>query len=309
MEDGRQTLEVAPANLRRLTDPASLHFETTSELAAPVGMVGQERAQEAIDFALEMTDSRYNLFVNGEPGTGRRSAVATAVEIVAKTRPAAQDWCYVYHFDQPEEPHAIALPAGMGRTFAHDVTTFVQASRRELRQAFTSDGYAAQRKDLLKDIEPQHSALWNALRDDVRALGFALRSNELGIAILPLRPPMNGSHAGDDLDEPEILSREEIEALPSADRERLRDTHEQAEALVKRRLPEINLLEDEMAARLRTLHGEIAEQTLAHSADALIAQYTNSADAVEFLRRLRSDMVTHADVLRGDGDESGAMGE
>src|SRR5690349_24639983 len=151
MEDRRQPLELAPAVLRRQTDPASLNFATTADLPAPAGMVGQERAQESIDFALEMTDSRYNLFVNGDPGTGRRIAVANAVEAIAKSRPAAKDWCYVYHFDQPEEPHAVALPPGMGRAFAHDVAAFVQTARRELRQAFSSDAYAAKRKELLSD--------------------------------------------------------------------------------------------------------------------------------------------------------------
>lgn len=318
MEDGRQTLELAPAALRRQTDPAHLAFDTTSDLPAPAGMVGQERAQEAIDFALEMRDSRYNLFVNGEPGTGRRIAVSTAVEAIAKSRPAAQDWCYVYHFDQPEEPRAVALPPGVGRTFAHDVSAFVQASRRELRQAFSSDPYAAQRKDLLSDIEPQHTALWNALREEILALGFLLRTTELGIAILPLRLPELSRSGGDTFGdagenadgEPQVLSREEIDALPTAERERLREKHEQAEAFLKRALPEINSIEDEMGARIRTLNGDTAEKALVAGGDTIIAQYTISADAVEFLQRLRSDMVAHADILRGESDDgSGAGGE
>jgi predicted ATP-dependent protease len=327
MDDGRQTLELAPAALRRQTDPASLDFDTTSDLPAPEGMVGQERAQEAIDFALEMQDSRYNLFVNGDPGTGRRIAVATAVEAIAKSRPPAQDWCYVYHFDQPEEPHAVALPAGMGRAFAHDVTAFVQASRRELRQAFSSDTYAAQRKGLLSDIEPQHTARWNGLREEILALGFLIRTTELGIAILPLRSassapeaPHPGAHY-DGYDgaresvasaetEPQALSREEIDALPTVERERLRVKHEQAETLLKRTLPEITALEDEMGARIRILNSETAGQALTHATDALIAQYTISADAMDFLRRLSGDMVAHADVLRGESEEgSGASGD
>lgn len=317
MDDGRQTLELAPAALRRQTNPASLNFATTSDLPTPQGMVGQERAQEAIDFALEMHDSRYNLFVNGDPGTGRRIAVATAVEAIAKGRPAAQDWCYVYNFDQPEEPHALALPPSLGRTFAHDVASFVQACRRELRQAFSSDAYAARRKDLLSDIEPQHAALWNALREEILVLGFLLRTTELGIAILPLRPSHSASEealpdddaSGDSTSsaesEPQVLSREEIDALPTAERDRLRAKHEQAETLLKRTLPEINTLEDEMSARIRKLNSETAEQALIHNGDALIAQYTISADAMDFLRRLRSDMSAHADVLRGDNEESG----
>jgi predicted ATP-dependent protease len=313
MEDGRQALELAPAALRRQTDPASLGFATTTDLPAPDGMVGQERAQESIDFALEMTDSRYNLFVNGDPGTGRRIAVANAVEAIAKSRPAAKDWCYVYHFDQPEEPHAVALPPGMGRAFAHDVATFVQTARRELRQAFSSDAYAAKCKEMLSDVEPRHTTLWNALRDQILALGFLVRTTELGIAILPLRPPggqldaprsdNEGNNASDTEDEPLILSREEIDALPAAERNRLRAQHEQAETLLKRGLPEITALEDEMAARIRALNITTAEETLSHGSEALIEEYTISADAVDFLRQLAGDMVTHVEVLRGEGDD------
>ena len=56
-------LELQPQDLRRRTDPASLGFQTTRDLPAPEGMVGQDRALEAIDFALEIQESRYNLFV------------------------------------------------------------------------------------------------------------------------------------------------------------------------------------------------------------------------------------------------------
>ncbi|HEX5439980.1 MAG TPA: ATP-binding protein, partial [Ktedonobacterales bacterium] len=319
MEDGRQTLELAPAALRRQTDPGSLGFATTTDIPAPVGMVGQERAQDSIDFALEMNDSRYNLFVNGDPGTGRRIAVATAVETIAGSRPAAKDWCYVYHFDQPEEPHAVALPPGMGRTFAHDVATFVQTARRELRQAFSSDAYAAKRKELLSDVEPRHTALWNALREQILALGFLVRTTELGIAILPLRSSIgprdvsqsdvedSGSSGLDD--EPQILSREEIDALPTAERNELRAQHEQAETLLKRGLPEITALEDEMAARIRVLNTATAEEALAHGVEPLVEQYTISADAVDFLRQLSGDMVAHADVLRGDDGDGAAASD
>jgi predicted ATP-dependent protease len=282
-------------------------------------MVGQERAQESIDFALEMNDSRYNLFVNGDPGTGRRIAVATAVEAIAKSRPAAKDWCYVYRFDQPEEPHAVALPPGMGRPFAHDVATFVQTARRELRQAFSSDAYATQRKELLSDIEPDHTALWSALREQIRALGFLVRATELGIAILPLRSsigPQNvapsgvgGNDESELDDEPLILSREEIDALPTAERNQLRARHEQAETLLKRNLPEITALEDEMAARIRVLNTATAEEALTQGIEPLVEQYAISADAVDFLRQLAGDMVAHADVLRGDVDDAGSASD
>ena len=207
----------------------------------------------------------------------------------------------------------------MGRAFAHDVATFVQTARRELRQAFSSDVYAAKRKELLSDIEPDHTALWDALREEIRALGFLVRTTELGIAILPLRSSIGprdvsrsgvgGSDESDPDDEPLILSREEIDALPTAERNQLRAKHEQAETLLKRSLPEITALEDEMAARIRVLNTTTAEEALTQGIEPLVEQYTISADAVDFLRQLAGDIVTHADVLRGDSDDGGSASD
>src|SRR6476659_8152873 len=125
MERPSHPLELSPHELRRHTDPTTLGFQTTRDLPAPDGMVGHDRALEAIEFALEIQDSRYNLFIAGPPGSGRFTAVMSAVERVARERPAPQDWCYVYSFERPEEPRAVPLPPGGGREFARDVDAFV----------------------------------------------------------------------------------------------------------------------------------------------------------------------------------------
>ena len=144
MQRPSHPLELQPQSLRRRTDPTSLGFQTTRDLPAPEGMVGQDRALEAIDFALEIQESRYNLFVAGPPGSGRLTAVMTAVERISRERPAPQDWCYVYSFEQPEEPRAIPLPPGKGREFARDVDAFIDNARREMRRAFSSDSHTTE---------------------------------------------------------------------------------------------------------------------------------------------------------------------
>nr|MBF6592790.1 AAA family ATPase [Ktedonobacterales bacterium] len=175
MDETRHSLELLPENLRRITDPASLGFETTRDLPAPQHMAGQSRAQEAIDFALEITDSRYNLYVAGSPGTGRRLALMLAVERVARERPAAQDWCYVANFEQSDEPRAVALPAGLGRTFAQDVDALVLASRRSLQRAFSSDDYDAKRRAILRDLETGRDRYLEQAQQEALTLGFAVR--------------------------------------------------------------------------------------------------------------------------------------
>jgi len=170
MDNGRRKWELAAEQLRKITIPASLGFETTASLAAPQRMLGQARADEAMEFALGIQDARYNLYVSGEPGTGRFVALQACLDRVAHERSAAPDWCYVHNFEQPSEPKPLALPTGSGRAFAHDVETYVLGCRRELRRAFADAAYERQRE---KRATPRW---WTSCADRRWPSGFSCRA-------------------------------------------------------------------------------------------------------------------------------------
>lgn len=318
MDATRHALELAPEQLRRVCDPRTFTFTTTVDLPGPARMVGQARALEAIAFALEMTEDRYNLFVAGAAGTGRHTAVMREVERVARERPAAQDWCYVHNFDTPDEPRAIALPAGRAKLFAHDTDAFVLACRRELRHAFEADSYASRRDALLRDVVAQREALLHQLEADALALGFMLQGSASGIAIVPVKvrpaalapqPPAAEQTATDSTQptdaaaEPEPLSREEFEALPATVRDQLAANHDRVQEAVARVLPQVRTLEEQARQRVRQLDHDVAEYAVGHLADDFVAHYRTFADVVEYVRHLRTDIVAHADVLRGERDD------
>lgn len=318
MDDGRHRLELAPEQVRRLTNPASLGFDTTEHLPPPERMAGQARAGEAIDFALEIDDRRYNLYVSGEPGTGRLTSVLAAVQRIAHTRPAGRDWCYVYHFEQPSEPRVMAFPAGMGRTFARDVDGFVIACRRELRRAFADDTYERQRTDLLRNDEARHSQLLDQLQQEALALGFLLEGTPSGLAAVPVKPQapasvepsMSEARALDEMAppatplEPQALSREEFEALPAEEQQRLRANREQVEALIARILPQIRAVEESARNRIRRLDRDVANKAVGHLADELAETYASIARVRDFVHHFRHDIVHYADVLRGSEEDS-----
>ena len=61
--------------LRRRCDPAQFQFKTTRELETIDGLVGQERALDALTFGAEMRGPGFNVFVLGIPGSGKHNAV------------------------------------------------------------------------------------------------------------------------------------------------------------------------------------------------------------------------------------------
>ena len=104
--------------LRRTVDPATLGFESTAELEAASGLIGQDRALEALAFGADMKALDFNVFVLGPPAAGKSTAVKAFLVDRAAGLPVPDDWVYVNNFETPNRPHAMRLPAGLARPFA-----------------------------------------------------------------------------------------------------------------------------------------------------------------------------------------------
>ena len=81
-----QALRLAPEQLTR-TFEDEFTFTSTAQLEPLAGVLGQERAVEALKFGVSMPRHGYNVFVMGEPGTGRFSYVKRYLAEQAKQRP------------------------------------------------------------------------------------------------------------------------------------------------------------------------------------------------------------------------------
>ncbi|MBI5293636.1 MAG: AAA family ATPase, partial [Chloroflexi bacterium] len=66
---------LTPAQLRRVCDPASLGFVTTAALAVAPDILGQPRGTRALEFGIDLESPGDHIFVLGEEGTGRTTAI------------------------------------------------------------------------------------------------------------------------------------------------------------------------------------------------------------------------------------------
>jgi len=143
------------AALARRTDPASLGFATTADLEPLEGIVAQERAAEAVEFAIEMTRPGYNVFALGPEGIGKSTLVRTALERHAVAGPVAEDLVYVHDFDHPQRPRALLLPAGRGATLAEAMERLIVELRAAIPAAFESDEYRTRREAIRPNARGQ----------------------------------------------------------------------------------------------------------------------------------------------------------
>ncbi len=125
--------------LCRRCKPESLPFETTDDLAETSNGLGQERAFEAARLAIDMNHPGYNLFVLGEPGSGRHSSIRRLLEERAAAAGKPSDWCYINNFVEANKPRVLKLPAGRGLDLRRDMQKFVGELAQAISAAFESD--------------------------------------------------------------------------------------------------------------------------------------------------------------------------
>src|SRR5690606_31976948 len=140
-------------------DPASLGFELVDELTPVPGVIGQDRAMNALRLATRMRNKGYNVFVTGAPGTGRTTVVKHVLETTDSRKPAPPDIVLVNNFRDPDRPRSLRLPAGRGHALAEDIRDFVEQLRPTLRRLFESERYKMRRAEAAESLQNQEKEL------------------------------------------------------------------------------------------------------------------------------------------------------
>jgi predicted ATP-dependent protease len=145
---------LSASQVRLVCDQSLFNFETTADLPASAIVIGQPRGLRSLNFGLTVQGEGYNIFVLGPTGAGRTTALTQLVAEQARQRPTPTDWVYVYNFDLPERPQAIALPAGQGRALHQQMEALVQTLRYQT--AVRLDGPVAGSTDLVETAVSSH---------------------------------------------------------------------------------------------------------------------------------------------------------
>ena len=148
----------AGAPLPPLRCRRSCRSDLCSELEEAPGLIGQERAVEALQFRAAYAWQGVQCL---RPGGGRyrpaqhgRGAAAPKAE----GEPTPPDWCYVNNFDDPQQPRRLQLPPGRGSGLAAAMKRLVEELRAALPAAFERDEYRARREAIEQQFRQRSEA-------------------------------------------------------------------------------------------------------------------------------------------------------
>ena len=290
-----ERFEVPHEALNRKCDPDGLGFETTDEVTALKGMIGQERAFSALELALHIEEPDFNLFISGPPGTGRNTALRAHVEHTASRKSIPPDWGYVYNFRDHSQPEPISLPCGNMRALAADMGELVDTVRRDVPEVFESDNYRERIETTTQDIQAKRQEMTETLERTAIEAGFTLRSSPAGITPVPVRA-----------DRP--ISEQDYAALPEAERESINESAAGLQRAIDRTMAQIRRLGKTAQEEVREVDKEIVRFTLTPIIDELQEKYADHPAVVAYLDDVETDMVERLDNLKPSDADQGEPG-
>lgn len=169
-----EALAVAPDKLVWSCPPEYLEFDTTDDLPETSGIIGQPRAVDALNMALEIESVGYNVFVSGPVGTGRTTTVKNLLETTRARPRELDDKCYVNNFRDPDQPRLLRLRAGHGHRFRRDMDELIDFLVKTIPMLFESDTYQQRRTALVDGFKERGGTRVREFEKRIIAEGFAL---------------------------------------------------------------------------------------------------------------------------------------
>ncbi len=273
--------------LRRQTDAASLGFKVTSELTCFKGLMGQERAVRSMTFGLDVQSKGYNIFVVGNPGSGRTSYTLEEVRSRAKKMPSPPDWIYAYNFEEPGEPLAVQLPPGQAKELAKKMDTLVEDLKVALSKAFDNSQYEDDKAALVKKFQEIVNDLMEKLKEQAGEHRFSIKRTPQGFVNLPLIDDK------DDKGNPvtrEMLP-EEFEKLPSKQQKELQNTSEEISQKTLEVLRAIREREKELKDQIKALESEICRNVIQPILEDLRDGFEKNGKLSAWFESLSEDII------------------
>ncbi|NBC16815.1 MAG: AAA family ATPase [Bacteroidetes bacterium] len=277
---------LSPEALYRRCDPSIFDFETTADLEAQTHIVGQDRAVEAVQFGIGISQDGYNIFVLGPPGTGRHALVRHYLDEAAQERSAPSDWCYVKCFEDARTPRMLQLPPGVGTELRKDMEQFVEDLKSALPAAFESEEYQMSRQAIQEEATEEEEHKVQQLQERAQEEGVALLRTPNGFAFAPV-------------EEGEVISQEAFQQLGEEEKERLQEAIEQFQDELRQVMRQVPQRQREARKRIRELNREVAEYAVGDLLKELRETYADYDDVVTYLEAVRNDIVENVETIVG----------
>lgn len=283
-------IELTHEKARKRIASDFLECRSSADLIPLTEILGQDRAVKALQFGLKIKEKGFNIYVSGQPGTGRKTAITSFLGELAKAMPTPSDWCYVNNFQDSLRPNALRIPPGKGKKFQKDMDEFIGELQKALMRAFESEEYSKRRGEVLEAIGRERNELSEKVSQMAQKEGFVIQRTPIGLLLIPV---VNGKP----------ISEEELASLPHNRRQEILRNREELEKSVASALRQFRDLEKKADATVEELNKKVATYAMEQLFHGLLEEYGELEEVKEFLDDVQNDILENLEAILSSGQE------
>ena len=270
--------ELSFKDLKMTCNPDIFNFETTADLESIQGGIGQDRGIKALEFGLQVNVKGYNLYLEGPSGVGKTMYTKNYLSQIAAKKKVPSDWCYIYNFDNPNEPIAVELSAGQGKEFKDSMDGFIKEIRKDIRKTFNNDDFEKEKALIKQEFEAKRSALLDKLNVDASKYNFQVKTAQNGIYMMPI---VDGK----------AIEEEEFEKLDDS----IKAQYEEKSVLVQEQIMtvigQIKEIERQSDKKISEWQSNVALLTVNVHINYLKSKYKRNKKINKFLNDVKQDVL------------------
>ncbi len=287
--------ELLSEKLSYLCDSSQFKFKSTAELKPLDEVIGQERAVAAIDFGVDLKSYGYNIFALGPVGAGRTSTIKEAVEKRAQLMPVPDDWCYVFNFQNPDQPNALRLPAGKGKRLLKSIERLISQLKKDIPEVSNSDEYKKQRQAIIQQSRETQNKILAELDHQLKQRGFTLQKIATGLVLVPIK-------------DGKLITPEQFDTLPPEEKQRLEKIGQALQTELNDEFQSIHKLEQETNARLEQHERQMMRVAIELPMRSIRQEFQEYSEVLDYLKDVEEDILDHiSDFLTVASESKGEI--
>ena len=270
--------ELSYRDLKMVCDQNMFNFETTEELEPINDGIGQERGIKALEFGINVNVKGYNLYIEGPSGVGKTMYTKNYLDSISSKKKVPNDWCYIYNFQNPNEPIAISLPAGQGKEFKENMDGFIKEVKKDIKKTFNADDFEKEKALIKKEFEEKREAVLSELNEKSQKHGFQVKSAQNGIYMMPM---VDGK----------AIQEEEFDKLD----ENIKQQYEEKSAIVQQQIMDaisvIKHIERQSDKKVSEWQSNVALLTVNAHINYIKSKYKRNKKINQFLNDVKQDVL------------------
>lgn len=274
----KKTNELHYTDLKQSCNAEIFKFGSTAELEPITTGIGQDRGIKALEFGINVDVKGYNLYLEGPSGVGKTMYTKNYLDKIAKKKKKPQDWCYIYNFDNPNEPIAVSLPAGQGKEFQETMDMFIKDIKQDINRTFSNEDFEKEKQLIKQEFEQKRTFLLNKLNEEASKYGFQVQTTQSGIYMLPV---VNGK----------TIEEEEFEKLDDNIKKEFEEKSNIVQEQIISVIGEIKSIEKQADKKLEEWQSNIALLTVNIHINYVKAKYKRNKKINNFLNSIKQDIL------------------